>query len=224
MALTLYYHPLASYCHKVLIALYERGIEFERRIIDLGNASERAELCALWPVGKFPVIRDHDGARDVAESSIIVEYLDRRGGSAAPLIPAAPDAALAARLWDRVCDNYVQGPMQEIVLDRIKGANGDLGPARSLLAMAYGMLERRLAVGPWLAGAEFSLADCAAAPALFYASTLVPFAKPQHNLQRYYERLVERPSVRRVIEEAEPYFDLYPFVEAIPARFRRATR
>jgi glutathione S-transferase len=224
MALTLYYHPLASYCHKVLIALYERGLEFERRIIDLGKASERAELCALWPVGKFPVIRDHDRARAVAESSVIIEYLDRQGGSVAPLIPAAPDAALAARLWDRVCDNYVQGPMQEIVLDRIRGADGDLGAARSLLATAYGMLERQLSPGPWLAGAEFSLADCAAAPALFYASTLVPFAKPQRNLHDYFERLIARPSVRRVIEEAEPYFGLYPFAEAIPARFRRATR
>ena len=222
MALTLYYHPLASYCHKVLIALYERGLEFERRIIDLGDASDRAELAAIWPPAKFPVLRDRACGRDLAESTIIVEYLDRCGGSSRPLIPADPDAALEARLWDRVCDNHVQGPVQELVRDRLTGANGDMAAARSLLATAYGMLERQLASGLWLAGAEFSLADCAAAPALFYASTLVPFAEQQHNLRRYFERLVTRPSVRRVIEEAEPYFEHYPFAEAIPERFRRA--
>jgi glutathione S-transferase len=221
MRLTLYYHPLASYCHKALIALYEHGLEFERRIIDLGNAAERAELCALWPVGKFPVIRDHDRQRDVAESSIIIEYLDLHGGGR-PLIPRDPSAALEARLWDRVCDNYVQGPMQEIVRDRLTGGQGDLAAARGLLATAYGMLQRQLRSGPWLAGADFSLADCAAAPALFYASTLVPFESGQDGLRRYFERLTARPSVRRVIDEAAPYFHLYPFAEAIPARFRGA--
>ena len=221
MRLTLYYHPLASYCHKVLIALYEHGLDFERRIIDLGNAAERAELRALWPVGKFPVVRDHDRARDVAESSIIIEYLDLHAGGR-PLIPREPAAALEARLWDRVCDNYIQGPMQEIVRDRITNAQGDLAPARALLSTAYGMLERQLALKEWLAAPDFGLADCSAAPALFYASTMVPFAEPQHNLRRYFERLMARPSVRRVIAEAEPYFNLYPFAAAIPARFRRA--
>jgi glutathione S-transferase len=220
MALTLYYHPLSSYCHKVLIALYEHGTEFERRVIDLGDAGERAELCALWPVGKFPVIRDRD--RIVAESSIIIEYLDEEHARSNPLIPRDPKDALKARLWDRVCDNYVHNPMQQIVLDRIMGVNGDLAPARALLATAYGMLDRQLASGPWLVGEDFTLADCAAAPALFYASTLVPFEKPQQNLRSYFERLVARPSIRLVIAEAEPYFEMYPFVEAIPQRFRRA--
>jgi len=218
MRLTLYYHPLASYCHKVLIALYEHGLEFERRIIDLGNAAERAELRALWPIGKFPVIRDHEGQQDIAESSIIVEYLDQAGGR--PLVPRDAAAALQARLWDRVCDNYIQGPVQEIVLDRIMGTDRDLEPARALLATSYDLLERQLGAGPWLAGAEFSLADCAAAPALFYSSTLLPFSGSQRNLAAYFERLVARPSVRRVIEEAEPHFDLYPFATAIPRRFR----
>jgi len=224
MSLTLYYHPLSSYCHKVLVALYERGSEFERRIIDLGNASDRAELAAIWPPVKFPVLRDHARGRDLAESTIIVEYLDRCEGSGPGMVPADPEVALVARLWDRVCDNYLQGPLQEIVRDRITGARGDLAPARALLATAYGMLEKQLATGPWLAGADFTLADCAAAPALFYAGTLVPFAQPQHNLKQYFERLVARRSVRRVIEEAEPYFGMYPFVEAIPDRFRRTGR
>ena len=222
MDLTLYYHPLASYCHKVLVALYERGLEFERRIINLGDAGDRAELAGIWPLVKFPVLRDRARGRNLAESTIIIEYLDRLGGSAVGLIPADPDAALEARLWDRVCDNHVQGPMQEIVRDRLTGANGDMSAARSLLATAYGMLERQLASGPWLAGADFSVADCAAAPALFYSSTLVAFAEQQRNWRSYLERLSERPSVRRVIEEAEPYFEHYPFAEAIPARFRRA--
>ena len=80
MHLTLYYHPLSSYCHKVLVALYEHGIDFDGRIIDLGNQADRAELAALWPFTKFPVLRDHTGERDVVESSIIIEYLDLHAG------------------------------------------------------------------------------------------------------------------------------------------------
>src|SRR5438309_11560928 len=110
MALTLYYHPLASFCHKVLIALYEQSIEFEKRVIDLGNEAERAELQAIWAVGKFPVIRDHERQRDVPETTIIIEYLDRFFAGQQRMIPADCDQALEVRLWARLFDSYVPAP------------------------------------------------------------------------------------------------------------------
>jgi glutathione S-transferase len=216
MSLTLYFHPLSSFCHKALIALYELDIEFEKRIIDLGNAADRAELQALWPLGKFPVVRDHARNKAVPESSVIIEYLDRQ----AHLIPEAWEAALEVRLWDRFCDLHVQVPMQKIVADRINAANGDLTRERAALTTAYGMLEHQLTGKTWVAGPAFSMADCAAAPALFYASTLVPFADEHRHLCAYFDRLVQRPSVNRVIDEARPYFSMYPFAEAIAPRFR----
>ena len=222
-ALTLYYHPLSSYCHKVLIALYERGIEFEPRVIDLGDAQQRAELRAIWPFGKFPVIRDHSRQRDLAEATIIIEYLDHHFAGGRPLIPGDREAALAVRLWDRICDNYIQGPLQEIVGDHLRGTHGDMTGARATLATAYAMIDRQVTSSTWLAGEEFTLADCAAAPGLFYTSTLQPFPDEATGLKLYFERLVTRPSIRRVIAEARPYFSLYPFADAIPDRFRSAS-
>ena len=220
MSLTLYYHPLASYCHKVLIALYENATPFDKKLVDLGDAQQRAELRARWPFGKFPVIHDNERGRDIAESSIIIEYLDQRHPGKHALIPRDPDEELAARLWDRIFDNYVQGPVQEIVADRLRDANGDLAQAHATLDTAYAMINRQLAPERWIVGRHFSMADCAAAPALFYASTLRPFAAEHRRLAEYFERLMERPSVRRVIEEAKPYFAFYPFASAIPERFR----
>lgn len=220
MKLTLYYHPLASYCHKVLIALYENHIEFEGRIINLGEAKDRAELQALWPLGKFPVIHDHERQRSLAESSIIIEYLDQYFAATQRMIPSNFNDALEVRLWDRIFDNYVQGPMQDIVNDKLRGTNGDLSSARSTLETAYAMIDRQVASKDWCVGKDFSMADCAAAPALFYASTLQAFPHHYVNLSAYFERLMNRPSVRRVLEEAKPYFSFYPFSDAIPARFR----
>lgn len=211
--LTLYYHPLASFCWKVLIALYENGTPFDRRTIDLGDDAQRAELTALWPPGKFPVLRD--GERVVGESSIIVEYLDRHHPGPRPLVPDDLDV----RLWDRLFDNHVQTPMQEIVLDRLRGAHGDLSRAHATLATAYEMADRQLA-SSWIVGDELTLADCAAAPALFYAVTLHPVPAHCTRLGAYFDRLVERPSVRRTLDEARPYFKDYPFEEAIAPRFR----
>jgi glutathione S-transferase len=220
MSLTLYYHPLSSFCHKVLIALYEHGIEFEGRIIDLGNEADQAELRALCPLCKFPVIRDQTHKRVLPESTVIIEYLDRVYPSQSRLIPDDWDTALDVRLWDRFFDHYVQGPLQQIVGDHLRGAHGDLSKERSTLMTAYGMLDHRMASRIWLAGAEFTLADCAAAPALFYTSTLLPFPDDYRHLSAYFERLMQRPSIQRVIDEARPYFSLYPFAEAIPTRFR----
>lgn len=219
MALTLYYHPLASYCHKVLIALYENGTEFDKRVINLASDTDRAELEAMWPMVKFPVIRDHSRNRDVPETTIIIEYLDRYFGGARPLIPQDWENALAVRLWDRYFDNYVQGPMQHIVGDRLRGAEGDLTQERSILGTAYAVVDRHLDSKTWIAGEAFSMADCAAAPALFFASTIQPFPQHLSRLQAYFDRLTARPSFRRVLDEAKPYFPLYPFAEAIPKRF-----
>ncbi|KPN91392.1 glutathione S-transferase family protein [Pseudomonas nunensis] len=220
MPLTLYYHPLSSYCHKVLIALYENGHEFEKRIVDLASEADRAELQARWPIGKFPVVHDHTRERDVPESTIIIEYLNRFYPGPQPLVPEDWEAALEVRLWDRFFDLYVQGPMQRIVADRLFSLHGDLTKERALLSTAYHMLERRMASRIWVASEAFSLADCAAVPALFYASTLLPFPNDCGHLSANFERLIQRPSVQRVIEEAKPYFQFYPFAEAIPLRFR----
>lgn len=218
MSLTLYYHPLASFCHKVLIALYENEVAFEKKLVDLGNEQDRAELTSLWPLCKFPVLHDQ-ARRSVAETSIIIEYLDHFFPGQQRLIPENFDAALDARLWDRVFDGYVQGPMQEIVSDRLRNANGDLSSAHATLTTSYLMIETQLITRSWIASEQFSMADCAAAPALFYASTLQPFPAECNRLSAYFDRLMNRSSVKRVLDEARPYFPIYPFYEAIPKRF-----
>jgi glutathione S-transferase len=218
--LTLYYHPLSSFCQKVLIALYENATVFERRIIDLGNSTDRAELLALWPLGKFPVIRDDARNRVLAETSIIIEYLDHHHAGEAPLIPPEWEEALRVRMWDRFFDSHVQVPMQQIVGDRLRSAQGDLSRERSTLETAYAMIDRHMALRAWLVNGMFGMADCAAAPALFYASTVQPLPPQLGHLQAYFARLMGRSSVQRAIEEARPYFALYPFASAIPPRFR----
>lgn len=220
MPLTLLYHPLSSFCHKVLIALYEHGVTFTPRLINLGDAADRAALEAAWPLIKFPVLRDPARGRDLAESSIIIDYLDHHYAGSHKLIPDQWEAALEVRLWDRVFDNHVQGPMQQIVADRICAGNADLSQQRGALEMAYRMVNEHLATRTWAAGETFSMADCAAAPALFYASTLVAFPEQCVHLRSYFDNLMARSSVARVLEEAKPYFSMYPFADAIPARFR----
>ena len=223
MALTLYYHPLSSYCQKVLIALDENGTAFERRIIDLGDATQRAQLQALWPMAKFPLIRDHARQRDVAESTPIIEYLDHHFAGPRALIPLDWEAAFDARWWDRFFDNYVQAPMQQIVADRLRGSEGgpgDMSRERAILDTAYRLIETRMAGRTWAAGTAFSLADCAAAPALFYAGAVHPWPVEFGHLGAYFERLVQRDSVRRALEQARPYFEYFPFAHAIAKRFR----
>ena len=224
MSLTLYYHPLASFCHKVLIALYENGTPFEPRLIDLSKESDQAELRAIWPFRKFPVVRDHGRKRDIPESSVIIEYLDRHFAGSVKLIPEDEFEALDARLWDRIFDLYVQLPMQRVVTNRLRAQDkaDEIGvaEARSVLQTAYTMIDRRMASRTWPAGNAFSMADCAAAPALFYAGMIEPFPAACANLAAYFERLVTRPSFKRVIDEARPYFPMFPFASAIPERFR----
>jgi glutathione S-transferase len=223
LSLILYYHPLASYCHKVLIPLYENGTAFEPQVVDLSDAESSAELLAAWPVGKFPVIKDTVRDVVVPETSIIIEYLDQFYPGAIRFIPADPDAARAVRLWDRFFDLYVSAPMQKVVGDRLRAQDttDDYGviEARVNLDGAYDMLEKQLAGKEWAACEAFSMADCSAAPALFYSECIHPFTPTYPVMAAYFDRLMSRPSVKRVLEEAKPYFPYFPFNEAIPARF-----
>ena len=227
MALALYFHPLASFCHKVLMALYENETPFEGHIVDLVEDESRARFLDLWPVGKIPVLRDENKDRTVPETTIIIEYLQQHYPGSRPLLPADPAEALNARLWDRFYDQYLQVPMGKIVTDRLR-AEGEHDPrgvadARATLKTAYGMIERQLADKTWATGEAFSLADCSAAPALFYAGIVAPFETDHSRVAAYFERLAQRPSFKRVIAEAQPYFSLFPYKEAIPARFLGST-
>ncbi|HVY95867.1 MAG TPA: glutathione S-transferase family protein [Solirubrobacterales bacterium] len=212
MSLLLYEHPFASYCWKALVALYEREVEFEPRLV-LDEAG-RAELAALWPPAAIPVLRDEEAGETVPESTTIVEYLDRFG-AAPPLLPADPAAALRARLWDRVFDAQVMTPMQKVVLDNLRpegaGDAHGVAEAKEALARAYELLEARLEPGAWAAGDPFTLADCSAAPSLFYARVVRPW-DPERltNLSAYFGRLMARPSVARVVEDAREYRHLFP--------------
>ncbi|MGH6754117.1 MAG: glutathione S-transferase family protein, partial [Bradyrhizobium sp.] len=206
MSLTLHYHPLASFCWKALIALYENGVSFTPKLVDLGNPAERAALQKLWGIGKFPVLQDDARGEIVPESSVVVEYLDRHYPGAARLIPDDFGRALQTRLRDRFYDLYVHLPMQKIMLDRMRpDDNKDpqgVEEARAQLRTSYAMIEQQMAGGAFAMGEDFSLADCTAAPALFYGSMVVPFGDGERNLAAYFERLKARPSFARVLKEA----------------------
>ena len=213
MSLTLHFHPLSSFCWKALIALYENDIPFAPNMVDLGNPAERAALLKMWPIGKFPVLRDDAWGETVPESSVIIEYLDRHYPGTTRFVPGEPGLALQTRLRDRFYDLYVHLPMQKIMGDRLRG-EGKKDPhgveeARAQLRTSYAMIEQQMATGTWAMGGEFSLADCAAAPALFYGNMVVPF-DAYKNLNAYFERLKARPAFARVLKEAEPYFNMVP--------------
>jgi glutathione S-transferase len=214
MSLTLHFHPLASYCHKVLIALYENDTPFTPNIVDLGNESERAALLKLWPIGKFPVLRDNARNQTLPEATIIIEYLDRYYPGRTQFLPADADRALQTRLRDRFYDLYVHEPMQKMVGDRIR-PDGKKDPhgveeAGARLLISYGMIDQEMAERKWAMGEAFSLADCAAGPALFYANEVMPFEDTHKNVAAYFSRLKARPSYARVLQEAEPYFAMFP--------------
>jgi glutathione S-transferase len=214
MPLTLYYHPLSSFCWKVLIALYENDTPFTPKSVNLGDPNERAALLQLWRIGKFPVLRDDTRDRTVPESSIIIDYLDRHYPGRVRFIPQDPEQALDTRLRDRFLDLYVHLPMQKIVGDRLRpgGAKDPRGveEARSQLRTSYDMIEQQVAKGPWAMGRDFTLADCSALPPLFYGNMVEPFGASRTNVTAYFERLKARPSIARVLREAEPYFHMVP--------------
>ncbi len=212
MSLVLHFHPLSSFCWKTLIALYENGTPFAANQVDLGNPAEREALLKLSPIGRFPVLEDAARGEVVPESSIIIEYLDRHYPGRIRFIPADTEAALQTRLRDRLLDCYIHLQMQKVVGDwlRPKGAKDPHGveQARAQIRKSYDILESSL-TGNWMMGEDFGLADCAAAPALFYAGKLEPFGE-RRRLTAYLERVKERPSFTRVLKEAEPYFFMFP--------------
>jgi glutathione S-transferase len=211
MTLVLHAHPLSSYCWKALIALYENATPFEFRLVDFGDPESAAAFAALWPLQKMPVLVD-DG-EVVVESSIIIEYLDLHHPGPVRLLPEDPRAALEARKWDRLFDDHVMTPMQAIVADRIRPADVrdpyGVAQARARLDRAYDWLEQALAGRSWAAGERFGLADCAAAPSLHYARKVRPL-DGHPGVQAYLARLEARPSVARVLREAEPYAHMFP--------------
>jgi glutathione S-transferase len=214
MSLTLYYHPLSSFCWKVLVGLYENDTPFERVVVNLGDEGERAAFHALWPIGKFPVIEDKARGEVVPESSPILDYLDRYHPGPTRFTPADPDLAWRTRLWDRILDMHVHLAMQTVVGNRIRPPEAKdphgVAMARAGMSRAYGVIEDGLAEQTWLSGDDFGLADCAALPALFYADKVNPWGAACPRITAYLERLKARPSVVRVLAEAEPFFQYFP--------------
>lgn len=226
MPLVLHYHPLSSVCQKVLVALQETGAPVQLRHLDLGDAAERAAQVARWPLGKMPLLEDTATGGCLPESSIIIEHLEQRHPGPAPLLPSDPAAQLEVRLWDRICDLYVMLPLQQAVSAKLSGDAGKAAEAAESsarqLGVAYGLLEQRLQGREWLGADGFSLADCSAMPALFYAAAVRPFAPEFPALSAYFERLLRRPSVRQVLEGAQPWLGNFPLVDALPALHREA--
>jgi glutathione S-transferase len=212
MALALYGHPFSSYTQKVLVALYENGTAFEFRGLGPESPQHAAEWLQRWPLRKFPLLVD--GARNVVETSIIIEYLQLAHPGPVRLLPDDPMTALQVRFLDRFFDLHVMTPVQHAVNgaltgDATKRAEGHAF-AREKLELAYGWLEGELAGRTWAAGGEFTLADCAAAPSLFYADWTHRITDTWPVLAAYRARLLRRPSFARAVEEARPYRPLFP--------------
>ena len=215
MSLTLYFHPLSSFCHKALIALYENDTPFTPHSVNLQDDKERADFRKLWPGGKFPVLRDDARNRTVPESSAIVEYLGLYYPGKSVLIPADAKAAWPVRLMDRSIDVNLHIHMQKIIGDRMR-PDGQHDPhgvedATWRIAAMCGVLEQEIAGKKWLMGEDFTLADCAAGPPLFYLDFAVkPLADSYPNLAAYLGRLKQRPSYARALKEAEPFLKFVP--------------
>lgn len=211
----LYYHPLSSYCWKVLVAFYENGVPFVGRMMEDPGVAQ--EWTALWPIGKFPLLHDTARHATIGEASIIIEYLSQHEPGTFRPIPADPDAALETRLLDRLFDNYIMAPMQAIVADRLRPPEQrdphGVTQARAMLGKAYAMIEARIGTRQWAVGDRFTLADCAAAPALFYADQVAPMRADFPVLGAYLARLEARPSFARVLEEKAPWWHLFPFAD-----------
>ncbi|HEY4126394.1 MAG TPA: glutathione S-transferase family protein [Rhizomicrobium sp.] len=218
MTLKLYAHPLSSYCHKALIAFYENNTPFELMLVGDPTKTDPKvweEFKALWPIGKFPVLKD-EGRNDwfVPEATIIIEYLAQHYPGKTKLIPDDPDLARRVRMMDRFFDNYLHAPMQKINGDKIRPADKrdsfGVEEARKMYALALDLLEQEMSSKQWAMGDGFTMADCAAAPALYHGNLQMPFEKTHPNAHAYLRRLMERPSYARALKEAEPFFHLLP--------------
>ncbi|AUW57202.1 glutathione S-transferase [Sphingobium sp. SCG-1] len=210
--LQLFGHPFSSYCQKAIIAFYENDIPFTLRMVSPDEPDNAAEWAEVWPIKRFPVLQD--GEQVLAEASIIVEYLDIHYPGPVRLIPEDRDAALRVRMMDRFFDNYISTPQQKIVFNALRpeGEKDEPGvrDARSLLDTAYAWLDDAMAGRTWACGETFTLADCGAAPFLFYAHWVHPVADRFANVLAYRARLLERPSFARAVDEARPYRGFFP--------------
>lgn len=213
MSLRFHFHPLSSYCHKALIALYENGTPFEPAVLNLMDPEATAEFRKISPFGKMPALEDTARGHVVNEATIIIEYLDEHYRGAVRFIPADADQAWQIRMWDRFFDNYLHDNMQRTVGDALR-ADGSRDPytvedCKKRMLHFYDVLERHMRGREWI-GAHFSLADCAASPSLFYANTIYPLGTRYPNARAYLGRLMTRPSYARALEEAEPFFGFFP--------------
>jgi glutathione S-transferase len=213
MPLTFHFHPLSSYCHKALIALYEAGVAFTPQIVDLSDEAQNAAFRTLWPIRKFPVLTDGDAI--IPESTSIIEYLAMHYPEAARLIPADPKSAFRVRDRDRFFDLHVHFHTQKIITDRIRPAGASdafgLKVSREALGTALTLADTWMAEQEWAAGDTFSMADCAAAPPLFYTDLrITPLAGKYDHLAAYLGRVKQRPSYARTLKEAEPYLHMVP--------------
>ena len=210
MTIELFAHPFSSYCQKVLIAFYENDVPFTYRMLEDSGVGE--ELAALWPMKRFPILREN--GRVVMEASTIIEYLQIHHPAPVTLIPDDPDLALEARMMDRVFDNYVMTPQGKFVFDALRPPEHrdphGVEEARRMLDVSYAWLDQRMKDRTWAVGDAFTLADCAAAPSLFYADWTHRIPERYGNLLAYRERLLQRPSFARAVNEARPFRHYFP--------------
>jgi glutathione S-transferase len=210
MKIELFAHPFSSYCQKALIAFYENNIPFSYRMMEDAGVGE--ELASLWPMKRFPVLRE--GGRVVLEATIIIEYLHVRHPGPARLIPDDPDLAVEVRMLDRFFDNYVMTPQGKFVFDALRPADrrdpSGVEDARKMLDISYAWLDQRMEGRTWAVGETFTLADCAAAPSLFYADWTYRIPEQYGNLLAYRSRLLQRPSFARAVDEARRFRHYFP--------------
>jgi glutathione S-transferase len=212
MALQLFFHPFSSYSQKALIALYENATPFTPRTLSPDDPATGAEFADHWPIRRFPILVD--GERTILEATTVIEYLDVAHPGPVRLIPQDAQAAIDVRMMDRVFDNYVSTPQQRVVYDAlrpaaVRDAHG-VAEARAMLEKVYEWLDARMATREWAAAGQFSLADCAAAPSLFYADWTHPIAERFAHLRAYRARLLARPSFARAVDEARPFRPYFP--------------
>jgi glutathione S-transferase len=212
MTMQLFGHPFSSYTQKALIALYENGTPFEFRMLSPGEPADGAEFARLWPIKRFPILLDQ--GQTIVEATTVIEYLQAYYPGPVALIPEAAGAAVEVRMMDRVFDNYVMNTQQKCVLDAIRApGNRDahgVAEAKAMLDTAYAWMDERMAGREWAVNDSFSLADCAAGPALFYADWTYPIPARFTSLHAYRRRLLARPSFARAIDEARPYRAFFP--------------
>lgn len=212
MTIQLFGHPFSSYTQKALIALYENNTPFQYRVLTPDDPETMAEFAARWPLQRFPIVVD--GQREILEASIVIEYLELHYPGPVRLIPVDADAALEVRMMDRFFDNYISGPLQKMVFNSLRPeADRDsfgVDEARAMMDKSYAWLDQIMAERTWAAGDTFSLADCSAAPALFYADWAHPIPDALVHLKNYRARLLARSSFARAVDEGRPYRSYFP--------------